>query len=470
MRQISARAGSLNGRGNPVRIFGLEITRANREKSLSTITQGWVPLIREPYTGAWQRNGELVGNDLLSCFAVYACMSLISADIGKLRPTVQRRDSDGIWQETEYRNVSRLLRRPNRYQNHIQFKAYWESSLLRAGNVYVLKERDNSGAVVALYVLDPLNVTVLVSEDGSVYYRLNKEELSTVDATITVPASEIIHDRMCCLFHPLVGIPPLYANNLAASQGNKIQSDSLKFFTNGAKPGGLLVAPGAISDQTAAALKAYWDANYTGENSGKIAVVGDGLKFDPLKMTALDAQLVEQLKLTVDIVCSTYHVPAFKIGFGAMPSGSKIEDMNLIYYTDCLQSLIESFELCLGEGLELPDDYRIELDLTGLLRMDTATQYKTLSDGINGGLLKPDEARRKVNLPKLEGGDTIYMQQQNYSLAALAKRDARPDPFAPATAAVPEPEPEPEDEPDDMDEQARSFQFKSLELPAPRFQ
>jgi phage portal protein BeeE len=39
----------------------------------------------------------------------------------------------------------------------------------------------------------------------------------------------------------------------------------------------------------------------------------------------------------------------------------------------------------------------------------------------------------------LKGGDTVYLQQQNYSLAALSKRDSGPDPFGKATAKPAEP-------------------------------
>ena len=44
-----------------------------------------------------------------------------------------------------------------------------------------------------------------------------------------------------------------------------------------------------------------------------------------------------------------------------------------------------------------------------------------------------------------DGGDAVYLQQQNYSLAALAKRDAQADPFgtAPAPATAPADAPQP---------------------------
>ncbi|WP_416380911.1 hypothetical protein, partial [Klebsiella pneumoniae] len=35
-----------------------------------------------------------------------------------------------------------------------------------------------------------------------------------------VPAREVIHDRFNCLFHPLIGLSPIYAAGLAAMQGH----------------------------------------------------------------------------------------------------------------------------------------------------------------------------------------------------------------------------------------------------------
>lgn len=63
-------------------------------------------------------------------------------------------------------------------------------------------------------------------------------------------------------------------------------------------------------------------------------------------------------------------------------------------------ALIESIELCLDEGLGLvAQSYGVELDMDALLRMDTATRYKSHSDAIGGGWLAPNEARFKEDLP-----------------------------------------------------------------------
>lgn len=401
----------------------------------------WWPLIREPYAGAWQRNDEWTADTVLAYHAVYACITLVSSDIGKLRPRLVVADENDIWSETTSPAFSPVLRKPNRFQNHIQFKEWYIASKLIRGNTYILKERDRRGVVVALYPLDPNRVTVLVSPDGSIFYRLSADNLSGLErGSVEVPASEVIHDRMNCLFHPLIGVSPLFAAGLAASEGLKIQRNAATFFGNASQPGGILTAPGAISDSTAQRLKEYWEEHFTGDNAGAVAVVGDGLKFEPMRTTAADSQMIEQLKWTAEVVCSCFRVPAHKVGVGPSPGAANVEALDQQYYSQCLQILIEQFEACLDEGLglDVPIEGRrmgVELDLDGLLRMDTQTMVSTLADGVNRGLMTPNEARKKINSRPLVGGDTIYLQQQQYSIEALHERD-QDAPFAkPVTGA-----------------------------------
>jgi len=417
-----------------MRLFGRELTFKRAPVNGSTVSGsrggGWFPWINEPYTGAWQRNDEWKAPTVLGHYAVYACVTLIANDIGKLRQRLMELDDNGIWKETSSPSFSPVLRKPNGYQNHIQFKQWWQTSKLTKGNAYALKQRDNRGIVTALYLLDPDRVTVLVTASGEVYYQCGGDDLNDIEQTgVTVPASEIIHDRMNCLFHPLVGIPPLYACALAACQSLKMQNDSSTFFENGARPGGILSAPGAISDETAARLKAHWDANYTGQNAGRVAVVGDDLKFQQMKMSATDSQLIEQFKLTAEMICTAFHVPPSKVGVTTAANGVTAAQENQKYYSDCVQILCEEYEACMDDGLALPDRYGVELDVDGLLRLDMGTLVETLSAAVGGGIMTPNAAMLKLNQPPVEGGDTVYLQQQNYSLSALAKRDASADPF-----------------------------------------
>jgi HK97 family phage portal protein len=393
---------------------------------LNNLGGGWRPVVKEPFAGAWQQNKEIRLSEVIDFFAIYSCITLISGDISKMASEVKRRDSDKVYRIVE-NQAHKLLNKPNRYQNGVQFRQWWAHCKLTAGNTYALKQRGNHG-IEALYILDPTKVSVLVADDGSVYYQLSTDGLNGIaEQSLVVPASEIIHDRYQPQFHPLIGVSPVYAAALAGALGKSIQQDSHHFFENGASLSGVLTAPGAISKDTADTLKKHWNDNYTGSNAGKVAVVGDGLKFEPMRAKGIDSQIVEQLKLTAEIVASCFHVPPYKIGIGQAPS--KPQEANLAYYSDCLQVLIEEFEACLNEGLELPADTIIELDTDDLMRMDLATIYDTLAKGVSGSIATPNEARAKVGLKPIDGGDSIYMQQQNYSLEALAKRDAMANPF-----------------------------------------
>ncbi|MBJ9675229.1 phage portal protein [Burkholderia gladioli] len=403
----------------------------------------------EPFAGAWQAGVSVDDrHGLLAFSAVYACVNRIASDISKLGIRYVKQNGV-IWQEYGAPRFTSPLRRPNQYQNRIQFVKAWQVSKLLFGNAYILLLRDPLWNVVGMYVLDPTRVVPLVATSGAVFYQVAADPLRSIGEKVTIPADHIIHDRGICPWHPLIGVSPLVAAASSGSMGNRIQRNSLKFFANMSRPGGILSTAGKISDETANRLKAHWESNYGGENAGRVAVVGDGLQYQTVVMSATDAQLIEQLKWSVEDVARCYHVPLYKIG--ADPTGSKtaanIGALEQSYYTDCLQSPIEEMELCLDDGMDVPDGQGFEVDVSGLLRMDPVARYDAHSKAVGGGWMAPNEARAAENMPPVAGGDTPYLQQQNYSLKALAERDKNPAPST--TAATPkEPAPEPAKKPD----------------------
>jgi len=243
---------------------------------------------------------------------------------------------------------------------------------------------------------------------------------------------------MPALWHPLIGVPPLYACILSGTLGNRIQKHAIQLFDGKAMPGGVVSIPGELTKERMEDLQEKIEKGYSGENMGRIMVLSNGMTFKDIQlMTSQHAQLAEQLKLTVEDIARAFHYPLFKLG-GPVPTlAGNVESLITTYYTDCLQTLIEKLELCLDEGLELPTGIGTALDLDNLMRMDTGALYETNNKAVNGGWLKPDEARFKANLAPVPGGSSPYLQQQNYSLAALAKRDAKEDPFENKSPSVP---------------------------------
>ena len=422
--------------------------------STKAATTGSVPvrsslwgMIREPAAGDWQKGVTVDPIGSITSFgAVFACIARIATDIAKLELELMQEDADGIDEEVPYSSPFwRVLRRPNHYQNRIQFLTYWLTSKLLYGNTYAVKQRDMRGIVTALYLLDPRRVVPMVTPQGDVYYSLGGDDLSRIPTGQVVPASEIIHDRGVTLWHPLVGISPLHAAAMSATQGNRIQTNSATFFQNMSRPSGMLTAPETIPDETALRLKKEFEANFAGANIGRLLVAGDGLKYEPMTIPAQTAQMLEQLDWTVADVARVFFMPLYKINSGPMPTAGNVEALESQYYTGCLQSYIESIELCLTEGLDMESlGYHVEMDLDGLLRMDSATQITMLAEAVKGALLSPNEARKRLNEKPKAGGDACYLQQQNFSLEALAKRDSGADPFgASKPPAAPAAEPAP---------------------------
>lgn len=428
---------------------------AGLQKSASTASAvpvrsslwGWV---RESVAGAWQNGVTIDPNaDVLGFSPVFACINRLATDTAKLPINLMELQDDGTWQlAVPTSPYWQVLRRPNGYQNRIQFVLMWMVSKLMYGNAYALKQRDGRGIVNALMLVDPRRVTPLVTTTGLVYYSFGGDDLAQISSGIVVPASEVIHDRGLTLFHPLVGISPIYACGMSATQGRRIQTHGTKFFENMSRPSGMLTAPSEIDDETAERMKREFETKFGGTNIGRLFVAGSGLKYEPMTMPAEQAQLIEQLEWTVaDVARAFGGIPLYKLNAGPLPTNDNVEAVQRQYYEDCLQILFESLEACLDEGLGLPAGYRTEVDVDSLMRMDTAAQIESLGKSVKDGWMAPNEARKARNLRPVKGGNSPMMQQQQFALEALAERDAEkpfakpaaPPPATPATPGAPPP-------------------------------
>lgn len=452
-----------------MRLFGFDIARANgplvstREKALSPINDyrgGWRTIF-EPFTGAWQRNKEEKRETILCYPTLYACLDSISSDIGKLPFTVRRQNEDKIWVTVRDKTTD-LLAHPNHYQTEQQFRECWLLSKLIHGNTYVLIARDNRGNPQYLYILDAWRVMPMVSESGEVFYQINYPDASNLlpadypAQLLIIPAADIIHDRMNTFHHQLIGVPPICAAHWPAVKNLKILKNSTDFFTNGANPGGILTAPAGMSDKDAEAVKAYWNTEFSNDKSGNVAVIGADMKFTSFAFKSADSQMVEQMRYSDEQICQPFGVSPFIVGIGSIPAGLKADDMMGFYYQRALQKHIEAMEALLNQGLALAYPMTVELDLEPLLRMDPQKRAEVWGKLANDGVATPNESRLSFNLTPLDGGDTVYMQQQDFPLDQVSqnKIPTRPSPTPPP------PLPETEEQ---RSMRAELWQFKALQ-------
>ena len=409
-------------------------TVRSRLASMLTLVGGgsgsWSPVVREPYTGAWQNNDPLTTDSALANPSVFGAVSRISQDISKIAPPLLlERDRNNFWTETSNPAYSPVLRRPNHYQTAQQFIEQWVINKVLWGNAYVLKYRDERGVVNALHLLDPARVKVLTAPDGSVYYELQSNELAGMPEQtqpIVIPARELIHDRWNCLYHPLCGISPLTAIGGAVAQAKAIQDNSTTFFAKGARPSGVLIAPTKLDPLSAARLKTD-AANF---KSGEILIAELGMKYESVSTSAVDAAVIEQLGWTEEKICEVLGMPISILNSSKQPPYANAEASQLQYKSQCLEPHLVSIATCLGEGLDLPSYLTIEFDDTLLTWMDTNSRTTAARNAIVAGM-SPNEVRNTFyKLAPVPGGELPFLQQQNFPVANLAERQAPAEPLA----------------------------------------
>lgn len=453
-------------------IFGVLNNAVTAKKALHNISDwrgGWQRIL-EPFSGAWQMNKSEERGTFLCYPTLYACLSYINQDIGKMPFVLVNKGENKVYAEVENPAYSPVLRKPNHYQTAQLFREAWILSKLIQGNTYVLKQRDERGVVVKLYVLDPHRVQPMVSDSGDVFYQINYPTSDNLlpnnypGEQLILPAREIIHDRMNCFHHQLIGVPPVCAAHWPAVKNLKILKSSSEFFGNHAQPGGILTAPAGMSQADALAVRDYWQSNYSGNNAGKVAVIGADMKFTSFAQKSADSQLVEQMRYSDEQICQPFKIKPYKVGIGTPPGGWKSDDVNVEYHSDALSPLIEAMENLLDEGLGISRPLSVWLDTEPLWRMDEGKMADVQSKLVQGMIRKPDEARLKFNDPPTDGGDTLWGQHQDYPLGMLAKREDL-NPTAPVEPTTPQPATEEEDTPEDEVRQLRAelFLHKAIE-------
>jgi HK97 family phage portal protein len=196
-----------------------------------------------------------------------------------------------------------------------------------------------------------------------------------------------------------------------------------------------------IDNETVKRLSDAWHAL----GPGRTAILSDHLQYTEVGSSAVDAQLTDQYGMTVKTIAGAFGVPISMVDSSQQPPYANSEASALQYHSQCLQTHLLGIETALDAGLELPAPYGTEFDLDDLLWMDTATRTKAAHDAITAGAMTPNEARFKYfGLGPVKGGDTPYLQQQMFSLAALAERDAQAPLATPAPRVA---EPTPPEEP-----------------------
>lgn len=358
----------------------------------------------------------------MSVSAVYRAVAVRAADIARCKPSVFSEADDGTRTkiDAEDHAVARLLVRPNRVQTWFEFaRDMWVAYLLR-GNAYAAVLRDRRGNPTELIWINPDAVMVLEASDGSWFYNVNRIGLFQIamlrDFPTAIPAEDILHVRGIS-FNMLVAASTIgmARDSIGLAMGQNLQAS--RWVGNGARPSGVLQTDRKLSDDTAKRLKAQWEEFQAGvQNTGRTAVLEEGLKWQALQLTAVDLQFINQQQMSVQDIARFFGVPTRKLMQADTTRGSTIIQEDQSYVNETVAPDLEMFEQKLVRTFDLDqENLGVDMDESPLLRADPLTRYNLGRIGKLSGLISTNEWRRNERLPPDPNGNEL-MQPVNLAV------------------------------------------------------
>lgn len=395
---------------------------------------------------------------------VEACVGAITQTAAMLPLQHWKSDSRGGSVLQADSAVSRVLRRPNSYQTKADFILNLIRAELMTGNGYALATRNGRTEIDGLHLMRPNSSYPFVNEQtGDYFYSFTQNPLAPSAQPVVedlYPSRDVLHIRLHTPLHPLMGESPLKAAALAVDGGNAIAAHTAGFFQNMSRPSGYLKVPGKLQPSDAEILRNEWSIAYKGVDSGKVAVLQNGLEWVPLTMSAVDAAIIQSYKMSNSDIARVFRVPLSVVGEEDSSKGlGNTEVLMKNWLATGLGFILEHVELALDVLFELPSDEWIAFDRDYLLQADFAARIDGLVKGVQGGVFSPNEARAREGLPSVEHGDQPRVQQQVVPLsygAALqppSNQAALPPPEEEEDEDEDEGEEEPEDEGDESEDE-----------------
>ena len=352
--------------------------------------------------------------------AVYACVRILSEAIAGLPLHLYRYKEDGGKEQAVDNNLYRLLHdEPNPEMTSFVFRETLMTHLLLWGNAYAQIIRNGKGEVIALYPLMPNKMSVDRDEKGQLYYtysRANEEAATMTGNTVILKPSDVLHIPGLG-FDGLVGYSPIAMAKNAIGMAIACEEFGAKFFANGAAPSGVLEHPGTMKDP--AKVRDSWNSTFGGSaNSGKVAVLEEGMKYTPISISPEQAQFLETRKFQINEIARIFRVPPHMVGDLEKSSFSNIEQQSLEFVKYTLEPWVVRWEQALSRALlsitEKPT-YFFKFNLEGLLRGDYQSRMNGYAIARQNGWMSANDIRELENqdrIPAEEGGD-LYLINGN---------------------------------------------------------
>lgn len=343
--------------------------------------------------------------------AVYRCVNVLSESVAQLPLDVFWIDKDGY--KESYRNhpaYTLLREEPNPDMSRFTFMKTLVSQVVLNGNGYAYIERDNKGNAVSLrYIPSPL-VSI-------VYVDTHQGQLKMYQVTgfnNLVEPYDMIH-VLNFSYDGVVGVSTLTHARETIRLSHNANEYASGFFENGGSVSGILtVADARLKPGQSDAIRQTWKQQFdpTLGNAGGVAVLDGNMKYQPISINPADAQMLESREFQVVDICRFFGVSPVKAFDLNKASYSTVEATQLAFLTDTLAPILENIEGEFKRKVFRPSEkphIEIKFDTSTLLRADKTAQSNYFQKLFQTGSITPNEIRKQLDMPKIEGGDKPFV-------------------------------------------------------------
>jgi HK97 family phage portal protein len=265
----------------------------------------------------------------------------------------------------------------------------------------------------------PDRMSVDRDKSGNLFYQYTKREGDTntlKGSTVILDPSEVLHIPGLG-FDGLVGYSPIAMAKNAIGMAIACEEFGASFFANGAAPSGVLEHPGSLKDPKR--VRETWQGQFGGSsNTGKVAVLEEGMKYTPISISPEQAQFLETRKFQINEIARIFRVPPHMVGDLEKSSFSNIEQQSLEFVKYTLDPWVIRWEQSLSRILFNKEDkkkYFIKFNVEGLLRGDYQSRMNGYATARQNGWMSANDIRELENLNKIsdEDGGNLYLVNGN---------------------------------------------------------
>jgi HK97 family phage portal protein len=363
--------------------------------------------------------------------AVFRCVSIIAGVVASLPFGVYRNTGDGSEPATDHPLHPALHDTPSEALTSYTYRHLKLTSLLLWGNGFARiakKRRRDIDAPVEFLFLPPAK-TKVERKAGRLVYTYTDDEGKKEELNPT----QVLHV-------PGLGFDGVKGESVIANAGKEPLGLSFALermlgalHSNAARPSGIYSQAESLDATALKNLKAaFRDLYEGGDNTGRTIFLDQGAEWKPMSINPVDLETLAARRFQVADIARLFGVPLHFLGETekATSWGSGLEELTagFVRYTvrPWLVAIEQEYNRKL-RGLDLlADEEFVEFNLEGLLRGDSKARGEFYGSGIQNGWMKPNEARRRENLPPDPAGDVLYANGTLQPLGAGTGAPATP--------------------------------------------